>query len=196
MCQVACFQSMPVHVRSAGVTSPICQGPCWRTDLAILHRTSAFEVTAQYTPDSNVPPGFDRTLGRFTVKPPSLGGQDKLKLKLKLRLNLNGCVGLEEVQNAVEEEYEDKVPRPAKVSHLPVMWNASSPGDSGRVHEVFLCMFGVRRRVSTTCHGQHGEDSNSGFSQGAVVHDLAAGAALAQVLAVLYRAGGMPHGAE
>ena len=80
-------------------------------------RTSAFDVTAQYTPESNIPQGVDRTLGRFTVKPPSgLGAADgKLKLKMKLRLNLNGCVGLEDVQNAVEEEYEDKVPRAAKV---------------------------------------------------------------------------------
>ena len=54
----------------------------------------------------------------------------------------------------------------------------------------FFCMFGVRRRASTICHGRHGEDCNSGFSQGAVVHDLGAGAALAQMLAVLYRAGG------
>ena len=49
------------------------------------------------------------------MKAPSCSGGDRLKLKLKLRLNLNGCAGLEEVQNAVEEEYDDKVPRPAKV---------------------------------------------------------------------------------
>ena len=85
-------------------------------------RTSSFEVTAQYTPDSNIPEGFDRALGRFTVKAPSCSGGDRLKLKLKLRLNLNGCAGLEEVQNAVEEEYEDKVPRPAKVGPFRSMY--------------------------------------------------------------------------
>ncbi len=51
-------------------------------------RNQQFTLTAAYTEDSPLPEGFDRTIGTFTIGPPSHVPTDsevKAKLKVKVR---------------------------------------------------------------------------------------------------------------
>lgn len=97
-----------------------------------FYRAGAFEITAEYTPDSDIPPTADRKIGTWKIGPFSLpAGADKAKIKVKVVLNLNGIVAVESV-NAVEEE---EVPAPAVQEETPAaadapMGEAGAPADA------------------------------------------------------------------
>jgi heat shock protein 4 len=72
-----------------------------------FYRSEPFELTAQYTPDSDIPSPSERHIGKWTVGPfpaPAAGG--KTKLKVKIVLNLNGIVAVDTVNMVEEEEVE------------------------------------------------------------------------------------------
>ena len=73
-------------------------------------RTKSFEVSAEYTEDSNIPSTADRAIGTWNIGPFTVPkGAEKTKLKLKTVLNLNGVVTVESVHVVEEEEYEEQV---------------------------------------------------------------------------------------
>ncbi|KAG7673591.1 hypothetical protein KSW81_006791 [Nannochloris sp. 'desiccata'] len=72
-----------------------------------FYRSEPFELTAEYTPDSDIPSPAERHIGKWTVGPfpaPAAGG--KAKLKVKVVLNLNGIVAVDTVNMVEEEEIE------------------------------------------------------------------------------------------
>jgi heat shock 70kDa protein 4 len=79
-----------------------------------FYRSEPFELTAEYTPDSDIPSPAERHIGKWTVGPfpaPAAGG--KAKLKVKVVLNLNGIVAVETVNMVEEEEIEVAAAAPA-----------------------------------------------------------------------------------
>jgi len=72
-----------------------------------FYRSEPFELTAEYTPDSDIPSPAEKHIGKWTVGPfpaPASGG--KSKLKVKIVLNLNGIVAVDTVNMVEEEEIE------------------------------------------------------------------------------------------
>jgi heat shock protein 4 len=72
-----------------------------------FYRSEPFELTAEYTPDSDIPSSATRHIGKWTVGPfpaPAAGG--KAKIKVKVVLNLNGIVAVDTVNMVEEEEIE------------------------------------------------------------------------------------------
>lgn len=76
-----------------------------------FYRTEPFELTAEYTPDSDIPSPEDRHIGKWTVGPFVAPEGGKAKLKVKVVLNLNGIVGVDTVNAIEEEEVEEEAPK-------------------------------------------------------------------------------------
>ena len=79
-----------------------------------FYRSAPFELTAEYTPDSDIPSSATKHIGKWTVGPiPSPapgGGLSKPKLKVKVVLNLNGVVAVDAVNMVEEEEVVEEEP--------------------------------------------------------------------------------------
>ena len=82
-----------------------------------FYRSEPFELTAEYTPDSNIPSPEEKHIGKWTVGPFATPEGGKTKLKVKVVLNLNGIVAVDTV-NAIEEVEEpvaeEEAPKPAE----------------------------------------------------------------------------------
>jgi hypothetical protein len=61
--------------------------------LGTARRNSAFTLTATYSEDSPVPPGFERCIGAFDIGPPPKlppdGGNAKIKARARLHILLH-----------------------------------------------------------------------------------------------------------
>ena len=69
-----------------------------------FYRSETFDLTAEYTPDSDIPPSEAKRIGKWTIGPFAVPeGSEKAKVKVKVVLNLNGIVAVDSV-HAVEEE--------------------------------------------------------------------------------------------
>jgi heat shock 70kDa protein 4 len=97
-------------------------------------RTESFEVSAEYTEDSDIPSTADRAIGTWCIGPFTVPkGVEKAKLKLKTVLNLNGVVTVESVHVVEEEEYEEQVtverksPEDSTMTEADVAANGDSP---------------------------------------------------------------------
>ncbi|MEW5320355.1 MAG: hypothetical protein WDW38_011432 [Sanguina aurantia] len=76
--------------------------PC--SKMVSLTRGQAFDITASYSDDSDVPAGFSKVLGVYHVGPFSVpAGSEGVKLKAKLALNLHGLVSVQAVHSFEEE---------------------------------------------------------------------------------------------
>lgn len=97
-----------------------------------FYRTESFEISAEYTEDSDIPSTADRAIGTWSVGPFTVPkGAEKAKLKLKAVLNLNGVVTVESVHVVEEEEYEEQVTVERKSPEDSTMTEAAAAnGDS------------------------------------------------------------------
>lgn len=90
-----------------------------------FYRSEPFTLTAEYTPDSDIPSTAERAIGSWTIGPLSSSTQ-KAKLKVKVVLNLNGVVAVESV-NMVEEEEVVEEPVAKESEEKAVAENSDAP---------------------------------------------------------------------
>eukprot|EP00887_Chlorella_sp_A99_P002220 scaffold21.g2220.t1 len=85
--------------------------PTFNAKMLTFYRSEPFSISAEYTPDSDIPATAGRAIGSWDVGPFRLpAGADRVKIKVKVSLNLNGVVAVESAQLIEEEEYEEEVP--------------------------------------------------------------------------------------
>ena len=102
-----------------------------------FYRGEPFALSAEYTPDSDIPPTADRAIGSWSVGPFALpAGIDKAKLKVKVSLNLNGVVGVDSVTLVEEEEYEEEAPVPAPLVQPADQTMEDAAAGTGRAEAV------------------------------------------------------------
>lgn len=93
-----------------------------------FYRDAPFDITAEYTPDSDIPSTAASNIGTWRIGPFTVPpGSDKAKLKVKVMLNLNGIVCVDSVHVVEELEVEEEAPAAAEDTPMA---DAGAAGDA------------------------------------------------------------------
>lgn len=99
------------------------------TKVLAFFRREPFELEAVYSDPSQLPPGINPWIGKFTAKevPADPKGGDVTTVKVRTRLNLHGIMSFESAYIEVTEEKEEPTPAPMDVDGAAAADGAPPP---------------------------------------------------------------------